>query len=117
MNYGKCLAKCIAVLKAEHSESAERDIARYISHPLPTKEEWRRVEKVMATYEDVENPFDWMGQYEISLGRRGIATVLGDLVKQMISCAERAGIPHEYIPDAITLMLLRSEPGRNPDMD
>ncbi len=110
MDYAECLASCIATLRADNDARAETDVAMLSCYPVPTRQEWANVLDATAKYENIEDPFACMGQYEIRLHQRGFQTVLDSVVAEYKAIAARVGLPEEFLADAIVLSDLINEP-------
>jgi hypothetical protein len=98
-SYQICLQECIAIAIAE---GLEADAEIYANYPTPSEKEWDEcVHEVMDLQEDLENPYNCMGQYELRLSKRGIRTVLGIVSDEYKPIASKVGMPLELLPDAI----------------
>ena len=109
MDYETCLRACVSVLRQDGTERALADIHTLSNYPIPSAAEWAEVLRRGSELSiDYDNPFDWMGGYEMELSQRGIPTVLGSFVNELKKCAGDAGIPDEYIPAAIVCFMHRN---------
>jgi hypothetical protein len=111
MNYIECRDRCIATIRADGGDGSEDQIAIYTNHPFPTEDEWADIVIETARYDDVHDPFACMGQYEMHLHRSGRKTALGAVVEDLKTTARNAGIPEEYLSDAVTLLGSDAERG------
>jgi hypothetical protein len=98
-SYQICLQECIAIAMAE---GLEADAEIYANYPTPSEKEWDEwVQEVMDLRENLENPYNCMGRYELRLSKRGIKTVLGMVCDEYKVIASQVGLPLELLPDAI----------------
>ena len=110
MEYPTCLLKCIEQLRSAGVEEAVRLMRAY---PLPSADEWEEcVAQVHLSGEDLTNPFHLMGCYELRLCATGVKTALSLHVEMLKKTAKDAGIPPQYINDAVKLYAVLREPGR-----
>jgi hypothetical protein len=109
MPYQSCIEACISIALAE---GREIDAATFREFPVPSDEEWAECVQEVAneSSQDLSNPYHCMGQYELRLDRRGVSTPLGRATSQMNTELEalalKAGIPNEFVPDAIKLFAM-----------
>ena len=106
MDYQTCLQQFISILRAEDDE-AEAKIAIYRSFPTPSAAEWAEVLKMVASDGGATGPFSCMIAYEVLLNRRGFQTPFGLFFDNLREIALNAGAPPKYVPDMLTLFLLK----------
>ena len=107
MNYQTCVDRIVSILRADGNEEAEADIAAYLAFPLPSEAEWADVLRETATYDDVDDAFACMAQYEMRLSRRGFRTPFESFVEEFLAIPAKIGMPAEYLPDMLRLWDLR----------
>ena len=109
MDYASCLRRCIAGMRSDGDET-ESLVALYLGYPVPSLDEWDDVLRETMTYDDVDDPFACMAQYEMRLDRRGLPTAIGmvvqELQEQVQKLAESVGVPDALVPDAIHLLVM-----------
>jgi hypothetical protein len=71
-------------------------------------QQWADVLDHVKVNGDVEDPFDCMGRYELALRARGITTLLGKVVGEMQEAFRKAGVPEEYVSNAVELFVRRN---------
>lgn len=56
--------------------------------------------------DDLQNPHDCMGKYELRLDRLGLKTVLRKFVDELKAIAIEVGVPSEHVADVVTFWLM-----------
>ena len=109
MDYQSCLKFCI---EAALGDGLEMAVEIYINYPTPSSAAWLECVRDVAgeKSENIHNPHHLMGCYELALLKRGIRTVSGMVIGQMIEKIDAkaidSGIPTELSVEARNLYLL-----------